>query len=366
MIKVTLDIAKQWNWDKIKAVKLITDIQTYHLAWSPFAGGTTDGLVWWEHLIISSKDHSLKAFAITILSIVPHASDVEHLFSDLGNTQSPWRCNLSVSTFEMLGKIHANLNYHIHTTKAANGKKTRCRHAHMHTRDQPGINVDVTKDLKERFTWVPPLLAHSDEDLAGPKAISLDEVDALLSAFKQVVEGEEVVSVGGRGVVEGGVYSFEELDQVDKGIAPRQVDEVVEVVDHNRWDDEGWDVTMLMLSNGLDSHSGSLLVVFFNSELWVLPHWHNWQNPGFCRFCRYYRQNLPKLVLPTMLCVSLFSCLQVMTLVCPYSCCTFCRLFPYIDVVCPFFLLGVLVDKRPVAVIDVTCAFQLSAVRMVQ
>lgn len=252
MIKVALDIAKQWNWDKIKAAKLITDIQTYHLSRSPFAGGTADGLAWWEHLTISSEDHPLKAFAITILSIVPHAGDVERLFSDLGNTQSPRRCNLSVSTFETLGKIRANLNYHIHTTKAANGGKTRRRHAHMHTRDQPGINVDVAKDLEERFTWVPPLLAHSDEDLAGPEAISLDEVDALFSAFEQVIEGEEVISVGGRGVVEGGVYSFEELDQVDKGIAPRQVDEVVEVVDHNRRDDEGWDVTMLMSSNGLD------------------------------------------------------------------------------------------------------------------
>ncbi|KAN0082875.1 hypothetical protein V8E55_008670 [Tylopilus felleus] len=159
MIKVALDIAKQWNWDKIRAAKLITDIQTYHLSRAPFAGGTADGLTWWEHLTISSEDHPLKAFAITILSIVPHAGDIERLFSDLGNTQSPRRCNLSVSTFETLGKIRANLNYHIHTSKMANGEKTRRRHAHMHTRDQPGININVAKDLEERFTWVPPLLA---------------------------------------------------------------------------------------------------------------------------------------------------------------------------------------------------------------
>ncbi|KAG2144418.1 uncharacterized protein EDB93DRAFT_1087646, partial [Suillus bovinus] len=49
--------------------------------------------------------HPLKALAITLLSIVPHAADVEHLFSDMGSTQSPKRCNLSVDTFEALAKI---------------------------------------------------------------------------------------------------------------------------------------------------------------------------------------------------------------------------------------------------------------------
>ncbi|KAG2159290.1 uncharacterized protein EDB93DRAFT_1075096, partial [Suillus bovinus] len=56
--------------------------------------------------------HPLKALAITLLSIVPHAADVERLFSDMGSTQSPKRCNLSVDTFEALAKIRANLRYH--------------------------------------------------------------------------------------------------------------------------------------------------------------------------------------------------------------------------------------------------------------
>ncbi|KAI6140208.1 hypothetical protein BKA82DRAFT_4217061 [Pisolithus tinctorius] len=132
----------------------------------------------------------------------------------------------------MLGKIHANLNYHIHTTKATSSKKMRHHHAHIHTQDQ--------------FTWVPPLIAQSDEDLAGPEAISLDEIDALFSAFEsEVAEGEGHESVSGRGVVEGQVYSFEELDQVDKGLLPK-------VVNHSQQDDGGWDATLLMLSNDLD------------------------------------------------------------------------------------------------------------------
>ncbi|KAG1808524.1 hypothetical protein EV424DRAFT_1328829, partial [Suillus variegatus] len=53
----------------------------------------------------------LKAFAITIYSIIGHTGDVERLFSDLGMTQSAKRCNLLVETFETLGKIYANLHY---------------------------------------------------------------------------------------------------------------------------------------------------------------------------------------------------------------------------------------------------------------
>lgn len=32
----------------------------------------------------------------------------------------------------------------------------------------------------------------------------------------------------------------------------RGIDEVIEVVDHDRRDDKGWDASLLMLSNGLD------------------------------------------------------------------------------------------------------------------
>ncbi|KAG1732833.1 hypothetical protein EDB19DRAFT_1246143 [Suillus lakei] len=42
---------------------------------------------------------------------VPHAADVERLFSDMGSTQSPKCCNLSVDTFEALAKIQVNLRY---------------------------------------------------------------------------------------------------------------------------------------------------------------------------------------------------------------------------------------------------------------
>ncbi|KAI5995785.1 hypothetical protein F5J12DRAFT_785554 [Pisolithus orientalis] len=125
MVKVALEIVKLWNWDKGKAEKLIKDMQDYNISHAPFAGGHANGLSWWESLPVTSDTHPLKSLTITILSIFPHAGDVEQLFSDLGSIQSQRHCNLSINTFETLGKIHANLCYHIHTQNMASGKPTQ-------------------------------------------------------------------------------------------------------------------------------------------------------------------------------------------------------------------------------------------------
>ncbi|KAF9234431.1 ribonuclease H-like domain-containing protein [Melanogaster broomeanus] len=221
MIKTALEIAKRWKWDKDKAAKLISDIQTYNSSRASFAGGQADGLVWWENLPMSAEAHPLKAFAITILSIVPHAGKVERLFSDLGSTQSPRRCNLSVDTFETLGKIR--------------------------------INLEVAKGLEDNFTWVPPLSAVSDNDLAGPESISLDEIDAEFAALEEQRKNEQLESTDGKEVLEGKVYDFEELVRVDEGITPQAADDEIMVVGHDEDGDGGWDTTVLMLSSGLES-----------------------------------------------------------------------------------------------------------------
>ncbi|KAG1749447.1 hypothetical protein EDB19DRAFT_1629467, partial [Suillus lakei] len=79
---------------------LVNDLKAYNLCRAPFPGGHTNGLAWWESLAFSADRHPLKGLAITLLSIVPHAADVERLFSDMGSTQSLKCCNLSVNTFE--------------------------------------------------------------------------------------------------------------------------------------------------------------------------------------------------------------------------------------------------------------------------
>ncbi|KAF8239693.1 hypothetical protein L208DRAFT_1236636, partial [Tricholoma matsutake] len=105
-----------------------------------FIGGHKNALSWWEDLPTSAKKNPLKVLAITIHSIVPHAAEVEWLFSSLSGTQSTKRCNLSVSTFEMLGKLHANYFRHLYSQDHAAGKPIHHCHAHMHMRTESGIN----------------------------------------------------------------------------------------------------------------------------------------------------------------------------------------------------------------------------------
>ncbi|KAG1858880.1 hypothetical protein F4604DRAFT_1491200, partial [Suillus subluteus] len=102
-------------------------------------------------LPINFEIHPLKAFSVTILSIVGHVGEVERTFSDLGTTQSARRCNLSVDTFETLDKIRANLRHHSAVKAGEAGKSTRRRHAHMHTREEAGIAVETAQDLKASF-----------------------------------------------------------------------------------------------------------------------------------------------------------------------------------------------------------------------
>jgi hypothetical protein len=110
-----------------------------------FVGGHKDALTWWENLPTTAKKNPLKALAITIHYIVPHAAEVECLFLALGGTQSTKQCNLSVSTFETLGKLCANYSHHLYNRDCTAGKPIHHRHAHMHTRTKLGINVDLSE-----------------------------------------------------------------------------------------------------------------------------------------------------------------------------------------------------------------------------
>jgi hypothetical protein len=181
-------------------------MKQYYQCKGPFAGGQADGLDWWENLPISAESHPLKALAITILSIVPHTADVERLFSQLGGTQSVKRCNLAVDTFETLGKCCANYAYHLYQRSRAAGKPIHRRHAHMHTRADKGIHVDLANELEATFTWVPPLAAqaeHPDDYLAGPESIDLDEIDAAFDELKKEKAKEASSDVDGAEVLEG-------------------------------------------------------------------------------------------------------------------------------------------------------------------
>ncbi|KAG1803106.1 uncharacterized protein BJ212DRAFT_1230899, partial [Suillus subaureus] len=152
----------------------------YNESAAPFTGGQADSLSWWKNL-------PLKAFAMTILSIVGHAGKVEWTLSNLSTTQSARCCNFSVETFETLGKIHANLHYH-QAKRVEDNRKPACHwHLHLHTHEEVGINVDVAQDLEANFAWVPPLAAEPqdvDDLLAGPETISADEITEEFGALE--------------------------------------------------------------------------------------------------------------------------------------------------------------------------------------
>ncbi|KAG2064663.1 hypothetical protein BDR04DRAFT_1162324 [Suillus decipiens] len=168
MVKVALEIALQWKWSKVKADTLVTDLKAYNLCHAPFASGQADGLPWWENLPANSDAHPLKAFAIVILSIVPHAAEVERLFRTL--------------------VVRANLRYHVHLKNVTDGKPTRRRHAHMHTTELPGIDTEVGKQLETNVSFVPPLSAVSSDNLEG---LSLDDIDAEFARLEDIRNAEK-------------------------------------------------------------------------------------------------------------------------------------------------------------------------------
>jgi hypothetical protein len=254
MFRVTMGIAKRWKWDKLKAKKLANNLQAYHQSVAPFAGAQADGLLWWKNLPINTETYPLKAFAIMIHSIIGHAGDVEQLFSDLGTTQSVKRCNLSVETFETLGKIRANLCYLCDKKATEADKSTRRHHAHMHTREETGINLEVARDLEENFAWVPPLAAEPanlDDSLAGPESLWPDDVAAEFAAFEKQAREETFESVDGKEVFEGCAFDFKELLCVDQGIIPRAAADEINVVDHDGDGEDSWDEQMIIESLGL-------------------------------------------------------------------------------------------------------------------
>ena len=69
------------------AENLTQDLKAYHNGEAPFKGGKSDGKDWWKSLVVNVNSHPLKALAIKLFSIIPHAAKVERFFSNLGGIQ---------------------------------------------------------------------------------------------------------------------------------------------------------------------------------------------------------------------------------------------------------------------------------------
>ncbi|KAF9227644.1 hypothetical protein BS17DRAFT_793315 [Gyrodon lividus] len=166
-------------WGEAEAKSLISNLKEYQKCTAVFSGGQVDALDWWECLPVTAKQCPLKAMAIMLHSIVPHAADVERYFSGLGGTQSAKRCNLTVETFKALSKLRSSYAHHLYKLDRTAGKSAHRKHAHMHTHPHLGIDTDLVDELVNTFTWVPPLAVESDESeesLSGPEAITDEEL----------------------------------------------------------------------------------------------------------------------------------------------------------------------------------------------
>ena len=196
MCRVALDIARRWGWSAEVAMKLIDDLKQYHLCKGLFVGGLADAKEWWDGLPTTGTKNPLKLFATLILSIVPHAAEVERLFSNLGGIQGVKHCNLTIDNFKTLGKLRNNYSYHLQQHNKQLGKTTQRKHGHMHTRAQPGINVDLATDLTTNFTWTPPIAATpavgTNDNLLGPESITPDELDEAFGALEDGPANSEV------------------------------------------------------------------------------------------------------------------------------------------------------------------------------
>ncbi|KIO06269.1 hypothetical protein M404DRAFT_138850 [Pisolithus tinctorius Marx 270] len=260
MVEAALKIAKQWRWNEALAISVVHNLKEYYKCSGVFAGGEADALAWWESLPISAEKCPLKLMAITIHSMVPHAADVEHYFSDLGGVQSHKRCGLTVETFQMLSKACVHYSYHLWKMDHAAGKSMHWKHAHMHTQPTPGIDTELAADLERTFSWVPPLAANThdpDDYLAGPESITDEElVEAFVELEHEKAEAcmsdvDQLDDGALSRVLDGGLYAWDELDHVDKGLAPRGFREEVTALKKASEGSTTWDIGSLTSSEGL-------------------------------------------------------------------------------------------------------------------
>uniref|UniRef100_A0A0W0GAT8 DUF659 domain-containing protein n=1 Tax=Moniliophthora roreri TaxID=221103 RepID=A0A0W0GAT8_MONRR len=241
----TLGLAKKWNWSFEEATVLKKDIKLYYHCKEPFTGGTGRAKEWWERLPINTKSHPLKVLAIIIHSIVPHATEIERLFSHLNGFQMPKHNNLSTPTFKKLAKLRNHYDREIWEKNRAAGKSTHHKHAHMHAKDSLAITSTVTQELESCLTWEPPL----DTDDSNPNSSQSEiEKDPVEDAFEQLEKEmmEEVTDKAGDSgpsLVRGEIFNFDEIKKTLDGIVPTPYVETIEVVWEGGQTGTGWSIS---------------------------------------------------------------------------------------------------------------------------
>ena len=250
-MRIGLDLASRFGWQEDAARNLAKNIKAYADGGSPFEGGTSNGLDWWKGLPIKVSDYPLKSMGIRILSIIPHAGEVERLFSNLGHIQGARRCNLSVSHMQTLGSLRNFYQGVADKKKKESGQSTRRKHAHMHTCEGGGVDSEKVANLLKNWTFQSPLTPgnegdEGDTEMMGLEDITAEELEAefdrldlrssdLQDTVPQQLQGEIPPTAQLHEV-----YNLEEIGAIRKGVAPQSTTE--EPTIHDRAERPGtWD-----------------------------------------------------------------------------------------------------------------------------
>jgi hypothetical protein len=132
---------------------------------------------------------------------------------------------------EDLGQLQAHYTHYLHQQLGLAGKPVCRKHAHMHTKKNPGVNEEVVEQLSEDIQVISDAPADGtvspevDDDVSDAELeCEFEKIQEMMSGFTGGVD-----TFRGEGIEAGKSYSWEELTWVEQGIAPPPLSETVSI-----------------------------------------------------------------------------------------------------------------------------------------
>lgn len=265
-------VKSKWNWSKLECQLPAKDINDYAGCRGPFSGGQKDAREWWKVLPVAPELHTLKPFALAVLrlSIVPHAAEIERLFSSCNGIQSPKRNSLAVSTFSKLAKIRSQLvkeakarapskTTQTAKPKAAAGPSVKRMTAENSAPlekpdalekwqgplDQAGDTSDSAVDgVDAAFRDLEKTLEEEGREERDEQEDAVDSDEELLSTPTVVSAAKAKKAAGKLSLMAGDIYDFKLVQKALDNAVPRENVQKVNVVRPRETDD--WDIADLL------------------------------------------------------------------------------------------------------------------------
>eukprot|EP00733_Pompholyxophrys_punicea_P001403 Pompholyxophrys_punicea_v1_NODE_688_length_1454_cov_6.761973.p1 type:complete len:278 gc:universal NODE_688_length_1454_cov_6.761973:1040-207(-) len=143
ILQCILRLAKRWNYTKDQAMSVKLAIYDYFNDEKIFNLPIVESLMYWKSLPSLPQTQTLKAFALTVLSLVPHSAAVEQLFSSLSHIKTNQRHSMSKDTLKVLGQLQQMIRQSAQVNSAA-----------AQSRKKPRIQLDVQVEELNLFFGV--------------------------------------------------------------------------------------------------------------------------------------------------------------------------------------------------------------------